>query len=145
MKFSWWHSFTRGGRVKQLWRELYIFQQHTTATAFFVTINLLIYTPVIILLVFLLDWLYTSGYIPWDHWRILYTLLFLYVSSILLHVLADNLFGLTYREITNDLNIQEATPGHPELAWFQQAFDQIRKQFLRWTPSVGQPEGAVKL
>lgn len=43
--------------------------------------------------------------------------------------MADNLFGLTYREITNDLNIQEATPGHPELAWFQQAFDQIRKQF----------------
>jgi|GEM_PF-1768363 len=99
------------------------------ATAFFVTITLLIYAPVIIPLVFLLDWLYTSGYIPWDQWRILYTLLFLYVSSILLHVVTDNLFGLTYREVTRDPSIEEATPDHPHLAWLYQAFDQVRKQF----------------
>lgn len=99
------------------------------ATAFFVSITLLIYAPIIIPLVFFIDWLYASGYIPWDQWRILYTVFFLYVSFILLHVIADNLFGLTYREIIQDNNSEEATANNSELAWLYQAFEEVKKQF----------------
>ncbi|GLR63958.1 M48 family metalloprotease [Marinospirillum insulare] len=99
------------------------------ATAFFVSVTVLIYSPVIVPLFFLLDWLYASGYIPWDQWRILYTVLFLYVSFILLHGIADNLFGFTYRQISQDDNIEEATPDNENLAWLYNAFKQVKEQF----------------
>ncbi|SFC47863.1 Zn-dependent protease with chaperone function [Marinospirillum celere] len=98
-------------------------------TLFFVSITLLIYAPVLLPLVYLLDWLYISGYLPWDQWRLLYTALFLYVSSILLQVIADNVFGLTYRKITQDPQIEEATADHPNLAWLHQAFEEVKQQF----------------
>lgn len=99
------------------------------ATAFFFSMTVLIYAPVIIPMIYLLDWLYTSGYIPWDQWRILYTVLFVYVGSIFLQVVFDNLFGLTYREIIQDPDIEEASPDHPHLGWLHQVFEQVKKQF----------------
>lgn len=98
-------------------------------TLFFVTCTLLIYAPVILPLIYLFDWLYTSGYLPWDEWRLLYTVCFLYVSAILLQVIADNLFGLTYRRLTSDPKIEEATQDHPHLAWLYQAFEEVKQQF----------------